>query len=191
MKHRFHDPLVLPGTALGPAECLARAQPLEATDGQAYVERRGVPIDIATGAGVRFDPDWAGRPAVLIALRDCDGEIRSAHGRYLHNVRGQDKMLTIGPGGGAISVLGGWRSDPLIVVEAVAGGVRPRRDRRLSGRRHHQQRPARSRRQHQGHALRPGVLPASSADRLAAEHDRLHRRHFLRCGNRQDQCDDR
>jgi hypothetical protein len=119
MKHRFHDPPVLPGTALGPAECLARAQPLEATDGQAYVERRGVPVDIATAAGVRFDPNWAGRPAVLIALRDRDGEIRSAHGRYLHNVRGQDKMLTIGPGGGAISVLGGWRSDPLIVVEGL------------------------------------------------------------------------
>jgi hypothetical protein len=78
-----------------------------------------VTVDIATAAGVRFDPNWAGRPAVLIALRDRDGEIRSAHGRYLHNVRGQDKMLTIGPGGGAISVLGGWRSDPLIVVEGL------------------------------------------------------------------------
>jgi hypothetical protein len=119
MKYRFHDPPVLPGTALGPAACLARAQPLETTDGHAYVERRGVPVDIATAAGVRFDPDWAGRPAVLIALRDCDDEIRSVHGRYLHNVRGQDKMLTIGPGGGAISVLGGWRSDPLIVVEGL------------------------------------------------------------------------
>jgi hypothetical protein len=119
MTHRFHDPPVLPGTALGPAECLARAQPLEATDGQAYAERRSIPVDIAAAAGVRFCPDWGGRPAVLIALRDRDGELRSVHGRYLHNVRGQDKMLTIGAGGGAISVLGGWRSDPLIVVEGL------------------------------------------------------------------------
>ena len=119
MKHRFHDPPVLPGTALGPAGCLARARPLEATDGQAYVERRGIPVDVAAAAGVRFCPDWAGRPAVLIALRDRDGELASIHGRYLHNVRGQDKMLTIGPGGGAISVLEGWRSDPLIVVEGL------------------------------------------------------------------------
>ena len=119
MKHRFHDPPRLPGTALGPAECLDRAQPLAGSDGQAYVERRGIPLDIAAAAGVRFCPDWAGRPAVLIALRDRDGEIASVHGRYLHNVRGQDKMLTIGAGGGAISVLGGWRSDPLIVVEGL------------------------------------------------------------------------
>jgi hypothetical protein len=119
MKHRFHDPLLLPGTALGPAECLDRAQRLAGTDGQAYVERRGIPLEIAAAAGVRFCPDWAGRPAVLIALRDRDGELRSVHGRYLHNVRGQDKMLTIGAGGGAISVLRGWRSDPLIVVEGL------------------------------------------------------------------------
>lgn len=119
MKHRFTDPPVLPGTALGPAECLARAQPLAGSDGQAYVERRGVPLAVATGASVRFCPDWAGRPAVVIALRDRDGEIASVHGRYLHNARGQDKMLTVGPRGGAISVLGGWRGDPLIIVEGL------------------------------------------------------------------------
>jgi hypothetical protein len=119
MQHRFHDPPVLPGTALEPTGCLARAQPLEATDGSAYVERRGIPVAIAAAAGVRFCPDWAGRPAVLIALHDRDGELRSVHGRYLHNARGEDKMLTIGAGGGAISVLGGWRSDPLIVVEGL------------------------------------------------------------------------
>lgn len=119
MKRRFHDPPRLPGTPLEPAECLDRAQPLAGTDGQAYVERRGIALDIAAAAGVRFCPDWAGRPAVLIALRDRDGELRSVHGRYLHNVRGQDKMLTIGAGGGAISALGGWRTDPLIVVEGL------------------------------------------------------------------------
>ena len=116
---RFHDPPVLPGTRLGPAECCARAQSLEGTDGQAYVERRGVAVQIASAAGVRFWPDWAGRPAVVVALRDCDGEITAVHGRYLHNVRGQDKMLTVGARGGAISVLGGWRRDPLIIVEGL------------------------------------------------------------------------
>lgn len=119
MKHRFHDPPLLPGTHLGPAECLARAQPLEGTEGHAYVERRGIAVAIASAAGVRFCSDWAGRPAVLIALRDSDGAITSVHGRYLHNVRGENKMLTIGARGGAIAVLGGWRSDPLIVVEGL------------------------------------------------------------------------
>jgi len=110
---------VLPGTALGPTECVARARPLEGSAGQAYVERRQIPVAIASAAGVRFCGDWAGRPAVLVALRDRDDEITSVHGRYLHSVRGQNKMLTVGAGGGASSVLGGWRSDPLIVVEGL------------------------------------------------------------------------
>src|SRR5437868_231309 len=98
MKHRFQDPPLLPGTALGPSDCLARAVPLEGTDGQAYVERRGVPVRVASAAGVRFWPDWAGRPAVVVALRDRDDRITSVHGRYLYNARGQNKMLTVGPG---------------------------------------------------------------------------------------------
>ncbi|GLI36805.1 toprim domain-containing protein [Geobacter hydrogenophilus] len=43
----------------------------------------------------------------------------AVHGRYLHVVRGQNKMLTFGPGGGAVSVRGGWRVDPLILVEGL------------------------------------------------------------------------
>jgi len=41
------------------------------------------------------------------------------HGRYLSVVRGQNKMLTIGPGNGMIAVLGGWRAEPLILVEGL------------------------------------------------------------------------
>jgi hypothetical protein len=41
------------------------------------------------------------------------------HGRYLHTLRGQDKMLTVGGGDGVISVLGGWRTGPLILVEGL------------------------------------------------------------------------
>lgn len=74
---------------------------------------------VASAAGVRFDPDWSGRPAVVVALRDREDRITSAHGRYLHNARGEDKMLTVGAPGGAISVLGGWRADPLILVEGL------------------------------------------------------------------------
>lgn len=119
MKHRFRDPPFLPGTSLGPGACLDRALALEGTAGQRYVERRGVACAVASAAGVRFDPDWAGRPAVLVALRDREDRITSVHGRYLHNLRGEDKMLTVGAGGGAISVLGGWRADPLILVEGL------------------------------------------------------------------------
>jgi hypothetical protein len=56
---------------------------------------------------------------VVVALHDRHEVLASVHGRYLSVVRGQDKMLTIGPGGGVANVLGGWRSDPLIVVEGL------------------------------------------------------------------------
>ena len=109
----------MPGTGTSPAELLARAVPLAGTPGQAYVERRGVPVEVADAAGVRFEADFGGRAAVIVALRDRSDSLVSVHGRYLTVVRGQDKMLTIGPGNGMIAVLGGWQTEPLILVEGL------------------------------------------------------------------------
>ncbi len=119
----FDDPLCMPGTGESPADRLARAQPLAGTPGQAYVERRGVPVEMADAAGLRWDPDFNGRPAVVVALRDRTDLLSSVHGRYLHVVRGQNKMLTIGPAGGVISTLGGWRAEPLILVEGLFDAI--------------------------------------------------------------------
>jgi hypothetical protein len=116
---RFDDPPRMPATAESPAERLARALPLAGTPGQVYVERRGIALELADAAGVRFDPDFGGRPAVLVAMRDREDQLRSVHGRYLSTRRRENKMLTVGPGGGAVSVLGGWRMDPLILVEGL------------------------------------------------------------------------
>ena len=116
---RFDDPLLMPNTGESPEQRLARAVPLLETPGQGYVERRGVPLNVAEAAGVRFDADFGGRPAVVVALRDSRGNLASLHGRYLDTRRGQNKMLTVGPGGGAASLLGGWHAEPLIVVEGL------------------------------------------------------------------------
>jgi Toprim-like len=98
---------------------LARLVPLEATPGQTYVERRAIPLEVAHAAGARFAPDFAGRPAVIQPLYDYENRLVSLHARYPEFGRGQDKMFTIGPGGGTVNVLGGWRADPLIVVEGL------------------------------------------------------------------------
>ena len=113
------DPLRMPRSGEAPAERLARAVSLAGTPGQAYVERRGIPLAVADCAGLRFDPDWDGRPAVLVGLYDATDELVSLHGRYLSTLRGQYKMLTIGSGGGVASVGDGWRGVPLILVEGI------------------------------------------------------------------------
>jgi hypothetical protein len=117
--HHFNDPLHMPHTGWLPDQLLAHAEPLPGSAGEAYVERRGVPVAVAAAAGLRFSRDFGGRPAVIVPLCDAADRLTSVHGRYLEVVRGQDKMLTIGPGNGVISVLAGWRARPLIIVEGL------------------------------------------------------------------------
>lgn len=117
--HHFNDPTCMPITGLLPEQLLANAIPLAGSAGQAYVEHRGVPVAVATAAGICFDEDFGGRPAVIVALRDNKDRLTSVHGRYLETVRGQNKMLTIGQGNGVISVLDGWHAEPLIFVEGL------------------------------------------------------------------------
>ena len=116
---RRPDPLTIPGTNRRAEDCLACSLPLPGTPGQAYAEKRGIAATTAHAAGLRYIADFAGRPAVVIALYDDKDALASVHGRYLDVRRSQDKMLTVGPGGGTINVLGGWRADPLIIVEGL------------------------------------------------------------------------
>ena len=113
------DPLRLPGSQESPDEVLAGTVSLCGTPGEDYVRRRGIPLAIAEAAGLRYAADFGGRQAVIAALYDHKEKLASVHGRYLSVLRGQDKMLTIGPGGGTVNLLSGWRSDPLIVVEGL------------------------------------------------------------------------
>lgn len=109
----------MPGTEERLEDTLSRGIPLAGTLGQTYVERRGIALQIADSAGVRYASDFGGRPAVIVGLYDQHGILKSVHGRYLVVARRQDKMLTIGPGGGTVNVLGGWRANPLLVVEGL------------------------------------------------------------------------
>jgi hypothetical protein len=113
------DPITLPGTEESPEQSLARTLPLSGTPGGEYVERREIPVSIAEASGVRYSANYDRRPAVVVPLYDYNDRLASVHARYLSVLRGQDKMLTIGPGGGVVNVLGGWRTDPLIVVEGL------------------------------------------------------------------------
>ena len=71
------DVKVMPATGELPGERLALALPLSGTPGQHYVESRGIPVGIAHDAGVRFDADWNGRPAVIVPMKGLHHELCS------------------------------------------------------------------------------------------------------------------
>jgi len=116
---RFVDPLTVPSTGESAEVRFARGAALVDTRGAEYVERRGVPLEIALAADVRFDADFEGRPAVVAALRDHENTLVSVHGRFLHSTRNENKMLTVGCGGGVIVVGKGWRAEPFVIVEGL------------------------------------------------------------------------
>ena len=116
---RLNDPLLMPVTGETPQDRLARSLPLFDTPGQEYVENRSIPVAIAHEAGVRFDQDWNGRPAVIVPMTDPNHTLCSVHGRYLSQTGKQNKMFTIGPGGGVLSVCKGYHIDPIILVEGL------------------------------------------------------------------------
>jgi hypothetical protein len=116
---QLFDPVVMPVTGETPQERLDRALPLSDTPAQQYVEKRNIPVTLAQDAGVRFDPDWNGRAAVIVPMYNEKNELCSVHGRYLHQAGDQNKMFTIGPGGGIVSVAGGIKTDTIIIVEGL------------------------------------------------------------------------
>jgi hypothetical protein len=113
------DPIVMPVTGETPQQRLDRTLPLCDSPGQQYVESRMVPVNIAHRAGVRFDPDWNGRPAVLVPMYNHKNELCSIHGRYLSISGNQNKMFTIGPGDGMVNVQVDDKADHIILVEGL------------------------------------------------------------------------
>jgi DNA primase len=116
---RFNDPLLMPITGESVEQRLANTVPLRRSCGQEYVERRGISVEFAEAAGVMFDANFNGRPAIVFPMRDQFGQLTSLHGRYLEARRGKNKMFTFGSGGGVGNVLKGWQAEPLILVEGL------------------------------------------------------------------------
>jgi DNA primase len=113
------DPLLMPGTDETAEERFTKSLALLNTPGIDYVEKRGISPAVAHTARVRFDPSWNGRPAVIVPMVDSDYRVCSLHGRYLSTAGKQNKMFTIGPGGGAFYVGDGWNATPIILVEGL------------------------------------------------------------------------
>ncbi len=90
-------------------------KPLAGTPGADYLSGRGIPLDVARLAGVRFCPTWLrsekwrGCAAVVFPIRDRAGEVIAAQGRRIEKTSGPN-ALTSGP-----------KSRGLFVAPAQAG----------------------------------------------------------------------
>lgn len=80
--------------------------------GAAYLAGRGVPVDVAERAGVRYHPAWPGQvgdtlhrlPAVVFRVQDAEGRGVAAEGRWIAPPDPKDKARTYGPRGRGLFV---------------------------------------------------------------------------------------
>ena len=75
-------------------EALAESVSIKGTLGEAYLCRRGIPLQLAHEAGCRYAPDWYGAPAVLFPLVNGVGEVVAVTGRSIndeHSPRYRDR----------------------------------------------------------------------------------------------------
>lgn len=89
---------------------------LAGTEGEAYLIRRGLMVGDCEPSGVRYHPDWYGRPAVLFPIRDREGVLVAVQGRYFDGeypktrTRGEARL-------GVFSAVQAWSCKPTILVE--------------------------------------------------------------------------
>ncbi len=101
--------------ALDPREAWAAAVPLEGTPGASYVERRGIPVDAAHEAGVRYAQGFYKRPAVLFPMYDRSGALIAVNGRFVDG-RDNPKTQTAGAKSLGLFTTPGALSAPLVAI---------------------------------------------------------------------------
>lgn len=98
--------------------------PLPGSPAARYLLTRGISEEVAAAAGARFSPSWFGRPAVVFPIRDAQGALVAAQGRYLQDGSGSGpKARTAGDKKAGLFITAGlWdavgRGAPIVVCEA-------------------------------------------------------------------------
>jgi hypothetical protein len=85
--------------------------------GADYLRRRGIALELAQSAPVRYAARWFGRPAVVFPIRDKAGRTIAGQGRYVDGAT--PKTRTAGPrADGIFATPGALEADVLAIVEA-------------------------------------------------------------------------
>jgi hypothetical protein len=115
-----------PESTLAPAPVwrrpLKNLVPLAGTPGEKYLQKRGIALEAAHAAGVRFSPSWFGRPAVVFPVRDAGSTLVAAQGRYISQGKGPKARTTGDKKAGVFVTAGFWedvkRGAPVVICEA-------------------------------------------------------------------------
>jgi 5S rRNA maturation endonuclease (ribonuclease M5) len=101
----------------------ASAVPLADTRGARYLAGRGIPLDLAGGAGVVYVRRWYGRPGVVYPLRDQDGALAAVGVRYVDGC--SDPKTRVGGRlkYGAFTMTGAFSGDTVVIVEGPADAL--------------------------------------------------------------------
>lgn len=93
-------------------------QRLDGTPGADYLTGRGIPLETARAAGVKYHGAWFGKAAVVFPIRNPAGELVAAEGRYIQVGPKDPKTRCAGEKRlGAFATAGAWAADPVGVCE--------------------------------------------------------------------------
>jgi hypothetical protein len=95
-----------------------RSRPIAGTPGERYLAGRGIPIDLARAAHVRFTASWYGRPSVLFPIYAPGCRLVACQGRYIDG-RDSPKTRTGGRvSQGVFATPGAWEAPQVVISEA-------------------------------------------------------------------------
>ncbi len=98
------------------------ARPVAGTIGAKYIEKRGIPIELASAANVLFSTDFYGRDAVLFPMHNRVGELVAFNGRFTDGKESKGKLKTQSVGKksfGLLATHGALESEIITVCEGV------------------------------------------------------------------------
>jgi hypothetical protein len=75
-------------------EIYAESLPLKDTAGERYLNSRGIPIELAEAAGVRFSTNFYKRPAVIFPIYNRAGNLVAINGRFVDGREAEGKLKT-------------------------------------------------------------------------------------------------
>jgi hypothetical protein len=104
------------------SQVLKDAVPIFGTDGAKYLEKRGIPVELASEANVLFSNNFYGRPAVLFPMHNQAGELVAFNGRFTDGKELQGKLKTQSVGKksyGLFATHGALESEITTVCEGV------------------------------------------------------------------------